>query len=353
MSHIGSLGPSCDPQQTPILFCESQNKGASAISNDGENGDVESATRVFLLQYASPLLNLRDALHYSQVPNINDEYPCAPWMRVKQKTLEHFDGRLVFFVKVDYEIPPIDDFDEDPTNKDWVVSTDIREEETVLEVDFNFTGFYKSGVEFKNSFGDLFDPPYIDTDYIHVLNMTKNFSTWDLDLEYSYENTVNADDIVLCGFNFPRHCLLCTRFTTSGKQQSTENEYYPGSLQFLYRKQRTLDSTDIGGYVDRSKRLGACDGVITGMDLVVPGWDVAIVDRGFNTKNKCDGGKHSRIYMGDGKEAEVAQNLDGRGVMLPINTGATYPPFYLPFQPKREADFDALKSLIGLPGVFP
>lgn len=352
MSHIPSPGPSCDPQQTPILFCESQNKGASGIANDGENGSKETATRVFLLQYATPLLNLRDATFYSEVPNINDPYPCAPWMRVSGKKLEHFDGRLVFFVVVDYEIPPINDFEEDPTQLDWVLSTDIREEQVILERDFQTDGFYKSGNEFRNSFGDWFDPPYMETDYIHVVNLTKNFSTWDLDLEYSYENTINTADIKLCGFTFPRHCLLLTRFTTSGKTQSTDDEFYPGSLQFLYRKPRTIDSTGCDGYVDRTKRLGSCGSVLP-PPLTVAGWDDAVVDRGFNEKENCTGGKESRIYGSDGKEVTVPAGLDGLGGAQGIETGATYNPIYLPFQPKRESDFAALKALIDLPEEIP
>lgn len=336
--------------EIPISCCATVGSRESSIANDGETGSKETATRTFLLRFATPLEDLRSALHYSEIPVINDPYPCAEWMLVQSKDVEEVDGRLLFIVNVHYEVPPINEFTDDPVLNDWVLSTDIREEEVVLEQDYTVGdgGPYL----IKNSAGDWFNPPMMATEYIHVLTLQKNLATWDLGTEYTFENTINNADITIAGFLFPKHCLLCTRHTTTGKEQSEQGEYYPLMVQLLYRSPKVIngdvvDRTIAGGATTKGWS-GAC-GTIVG--TTSPGWDEFVIDRGFNHSlpGVCQSAdsKFQRGLDEKGKPLSQAGLLNGAGILFRNSTN--YDPVYLPFQVFDESAFSGMS----LPATIP
>ncbi len=330
---MSSHSPS--PNQIPVKFCESVHERASSIENDGSTGSKESATRSFLLEYSTPLDDTREALHYYELPEINDPYPGADWLRVQSKRVDPMDGYLVFIVVVNYEIPPVDEFENNPLDQPWAFSTDVREIEAVLEEDFQ-------GNLFRNTAREFFLPPYKDNEFITVINLTKNIPTWAMGDQLNYQNKVNNADITILDYLFPKHCLLMNRYTTTGKEQANAEgeDYYVLQIQMYFREPRTFEDII---WVDES--IQECQpGRIQGpVDYTLAGWDLLVVDQGFNCfRNPCGSNRSGPVQCQteDGKRINYPSLLDGNGGQKRNNVD--YPPTYLPRFPKDEVDFSPI-----------
>ena len=292
----------------------------AVLANDG-SGNKSSYTRVFQVIYNTTVTDLKTVQTAPGIPSMADPYPSDASTQVAKIDPQEVDGHFQFLVMVEYRIPPIGGFVENPTAQPWKLATDIQEFEYFPDIDLD------TGDEIRNSAKEYFDPPIQETAYYHVLNLTKNLSAWDLATEFARENTINDDAVTIGGFVFPARCLLCTRYTTSGSTQQNGVAYYPLGAQFIYRPIFTVKN----------------EGVVT----LVPGYLRAVIDRGFNYLSTAPAGLHA-ILDKSGKEAITTPRLlDGLGNAK--DPDSDYTPFYFQFRTKKEDDMSAW----GLPTVMP
>ena len=282
-------------------------------------------TRVFQVITDDTLTDLNDIINSQlgslgvgpdQLPEIGDPYPSDSSAVVTKIEPQEEDGHLKFLVLVTYTNPDAQGVASDPTTLDWQFSTAVEEYQEIVEVDAI------DGDPVVNSAGDPFNPPIEEVQYRHVIHLKKWFNTWDLADEYARQGKVNNADFTLLGYLFPKRCLRCTQWTTSGKQNVSGGEYYQLNATFVFKPQ--FDVETIAG----ATTLG--------------GWQRAIIDRGFR---ELRAGQRLQILEGNVK-ITTPRLLNGAGGARPDNT---YDPIFLPFNSVDEADF----STFGLPAAIP
>ncbi len=332
------------------LLCEiTLDRGAKKEAQD-EAGTEETNTRAFRLVYDDVVTDTRQPLNQAGLPAIGSIHPSNAFIELKSRqVIPQNDGFRHFIVICQYRVPPEGGFEENPLLTPWVVATDVREAEFILEQDFTPLG---KGLLAQNSAQDWFDPPLMETEYWHVLNMTKNIATYTLAAEFAVENTINKTPIMIAGFMFPKHCLWCTRYTTSGKQTQNGIPFYPLNVQFIFKP--TYDVAN--ALIHDPAGTGAPSAADTIAALTVGGWDRAVVDQGFNHRPGSTPGTLlgiKPILDCSQKQTKVAQKLNGFGVQEgdPCNTPAQYDPVYLIFQGKEEFEFSTV--LPAFPPSFP
>jgi len=335
---------------TLTLLCEIPlDRGAKIVAQD-EAGTEESNTRAFRLVYDTVVTDIRQPLNQVGLPAIGSGHPSNIFIECfSRQPIPQNDGFRHFIVICQYKVPPEGGFEENPLLTPWVVGTDVREAEFILEQDFTPLG---KGLLVQNSAQDWFDPPLMETEYWHVLNMTKNIATYTLAAEFAVENTINKTAIQIAGFVFPIHSLWCTRYTTSGKQTQNGIPFYPLSVQFIFKPTYDVARALIhfaGG--DGSPNAGDAIGALT-----VGGWDRAVVDQGFNHRPGSTPGTLlgiKPILDCSQKQTKVAKKLNGFGVQEgdPCGTPTQYDPVYLIFQGKEEFEFSTV--LPAFPPDFP
>ena len=95
----------------------------AVLANDG-SGNKSSYTRVFQVIYDATVTDLRDVRAAPGIPSIADPYPTDASTQVAKVDPQEVDGHFVFLVMIEYRIPPIGGFVENPTAQPWKLATD-------------------------------------------------------------------------------------------------------------------------------------------------------------------------------------------------------------------------------------
>lgn len=167
-----------------------------------------------------------------------------------------------------------------------------------------------------NSAGDLFDPPVEADDPKIVLNITKNFISYDTSLIFKYKNAINKDAF----FGQPAYTWKVKRF---GIQNAFEGVHYYVTVHLsLYHRPFTTEG-DPSALGDPG------------------GWrQIAYVDRGYQ---QIKDGKKVRCVDRYGQPAASPQLLNGSGAQLAITaTTDVSNAKYRKFKLYRPMDFSKL-----------
>jgi hypothetical protein len=183
-----------------------------------------------------------------------------------------------------------------------------------------------------NSASDVFDSvPQIDVSdiSIHIKIASNKLDTDILDMN----GTVNKSSVKLCNFSFLKHCALVE---VNCKDRLSKEAGYRYEYDFKISR--------------RQNKVKYIKGGETEEDI---GWDVAVLDSGFNEKG--DNGELVPILIEDdnGKQRtpKLPVLLDGTGKRQTRTiTGGKLKPYYFKFSPYAESDFTKLTNF-GIPAT--
>ena len=253
--------------------------GSRKATLEWQNGGEQTTQdRVFLIVANSVVTDINelialagDGAYGDTIPEIGEQYPSDPFSTVHGLQPLEIDGYLTFNMMVRYRIPDAGGQNSDPTENDWIVSTDFQAYQKIVETttSVNPANEKPNGVPVQNSAGDPFLDPLQEAYSYTVINASKWFDSWDLAIQAMRQGATNRNVVTAFGEVFPVRTLRCTRWTTSGKQDVNGGEYYQLQAQFIYKPVRQVRS-DNGAIEEDGKKY-----------IEVAGWDRAVVDQGF------------------------------------------------------------------------
>jgi len=305
---------------------------------DDNSGEKTNYTRAYLVVCDDTLTDMKELLDLAgngaygdTIPEMGDGYPTDGTATVHDYDCQELDGYLTFLVLVMYKQPPTGGQNSDPTQNDWVVSTDFVPYQRIIENEMTTDANGDvNGDPITNSAKDPFIDPLMETYSYVKINASKWFSSWDIEEQAQRQGAINDQDVTAFGEVFPTHTLRCVRWTTSGKQELSSGDYYQLQAEFIYRPIRRVQSDD--GPI----------GPVNGKQFKeVPGWDRAVIDQGFN---EIRGGVKRKIATG-GQTALTPFKLDGNG----LHEASLDTNIFLVFQTCIEQDM----TTWGLPTTMP
>ena len=293
-----------------------------------DNGPKSSYTRVFQIITDSVVTDLNDIKNLAgtedplgslTLPDMGDGYPSDPGTSVSNIEASTEDGRLKYFLTFQYTNPPPSGHGHNPPGLEWAFSTDVIEQQVITDRDFGGHQQEADPRQIRNSAGDIFDPPLMEVEYFYVINLSKFFSTWDMEQAMDdRQNLINSTDVTILGFTFPKHSLLCQRWTTGGKQQVNGGTYFKLDTRFIYRPPFVVESQVAGG---------------DPAEVTIPGWNRAVIDQGFNISE--GGARFAPVDDRNKTPEEIPSLFDGQGGVQPSDK---YNPFYFEFRTKGQSN---------------
>ena len=306
-----------------------------AVASWEESAERREYTRVFLVVANETVTDMNELIDlagdnsyggepYQEIPEMGQEYPSDPNATVHViEPQEKDEGYLTFHIFVHYRQPDAGGQNPDPTDNDWVISTDFEPFQKIVENETTFDGGGNpNGKPIENSARDPFFDPVTETYYRLVIHASKWFNDWDLAIQAQRQGAMNDANLLFLGQIFPPHTLRCTRWTTSGKQILETGEFYQLNATFVYKPVFSVESK--------------------GNQVEIAGWDRAVLDLGFNRLNA--NGLKVPIQTRGGT-AQVPYKLDGNGRFDPDDVQTVF----LEFQTVYEEDM----STWGLPDTMP
>ncbi len=278
------------------------------------------------------------------IPVIGEEYPTDAGSQCQDLQPEVTENRLVYLLVATYQNPPPGGFSEDPTTNDWNFNTSTETEHIVAKYDFGDHGSAggdgtvpitdEDGVtanlpplvgtaavrDIKNSASERYDPSLQEPRYIRVYNLTRSISSWDEDEAQERIGKINSASFTFLGITIPKHCMLCTKYDTGGKQVSGTGDNFPVKVQLKLKMPYTIVSGVTKSYGN--------------------GWIRAVVDEGFN---QLIAGVQQPIPADGLSLSQQPQLLDGAG--LKVAGPAPFEPIFRQFRTKGSDDM----STWGLP----
>jgi hypothetical protein len=299
-------------------------------------GFKSAYTRSYIVVADETVEDLNDILQLSGagepgpavLPEMGDAYPTDGGCSVSGFNVQpQGDERLVFLVIVEYTNPPPSGHGYKPSELDWEFSTESQQLDRIAEVDYGVdtagnTGGNDGLGEMTNSALEWFDPPVMESETVLVINLSKYFDTWKLQDQIDREGYINDAEVKVLGKKFEKHSLMCTRWTTPGKQVVDGGTYFRLEAQFIYREPRLVLSDN------ETKE--------------VAGWNRAVLDLGFRHRPGGLDPLSPLVPIPDGAggaPTTVPRKLNGLGQAQPDQT--SYPGVYLFFRTKKEADMSA------------
>ena len=314
--------------------------GSREATRKWQSGGISTTyTRVYLIVANDTVTNLKDLIDLAgdgtygdTIPEMGDEFPTDSQATVHDYTVQELDGWLTFLVLVNYRQPDVGGQNSDPTENDWIVSTDFVPYEKIMTTEAIFDNDGKIiGDPILNSAGDPFDPPVSEMYSYVKINATKWFNSWDIETQAVRQGSMNSEELTAFGVVFPAHTLRCVRWTTPGKVEQGSGEYYQLQAEFIFKPVRRVQSDD-GNINENGKQFKE-----------VPGWDRPILDQGFNS---LQGENNLKLPVVIGGEKErVPVKLDGNGQFNITNIQTVF----LVFQTVIEQDM----TTWGLPTTMP
>jgi len=258
-----------------------------AVLEWSQGAERSSQDRVFLIVTESVVTDLNELISLAgnssygdTIPEMGEEYPSDPFSTVHGLQPLEIDGYLTYNMMVRYRNPDPGGQNSDPTENDWVLSSDNAPIQKIVETDTSTNDDGDQiGEDVLNSAGDPFLDPLKETYAYTVINASKWFNSWSLDTQSIRQGATNRTTLTAFGKVFPPRTLRCTQWKTTGKQDVNGGEYYQLQAQFVYRPVRRVQSED-GTIVEDGKNY-----------IEVAGWDRAVIDQGFREQgdepNRC------------------------------------------------------------------
>jgi len=335
-----------------ITSIEEMHENREAPLSSSSQGVDAPYTRTYQIISDALITDLRDVRALAGVgapgpdtiPVIGETYPSDTGSQCFELVPLITESRLVYLLTANYKNPPPGGFGEDPTTPDWNFTTGTETEQIVAKYDLGGHGSAggdgtvpitdedgttanlppltgSAGVrDLTNSATERYNPSLQEPRYIRVYNLTKFLSTWDEDEAQERIGKINSASFTFLGMTIPKHCMLCTRYDTGGKQQQSTGSYYSINVQLKLKMPYTFNSDNVKTYAN--------------------GWIRAVVDQGFN---QLIGGVLTPIPLESNSLSQQPQLLNGAGVKQ-LNA-PNFHPVFRQFRTKGSDDM----STWGLP----
>lgn len=228
------------------------------------------------------------------IPRVGAAYKPGSAAEVQGYSVKVIEERVKYVVTVKYTTPTGRGYGQDPSTLDWEFTTDVIEHEWTPTTDLGDHPDLAAGTlrPIRNSAGERFVDGVAETEYWHVMNLHKFIKVWKMSDQFERQGMINADEVRVLGFTFPKHTLYCSRWTTSGKQVMEADKFYRLDVQLIYREAKIHKSLD----VPAGKKIA--------------GWIQALQNMGYNEQKDTGGGQRKLVKM---------PLLDGTPILGPLH----------------------------------
>lgn len=297
-----------------------------SLQGDADNKAINSYSRVWTVQFDSPVSDISYVNNLPELPSFYSVYPDDPYAVLsKRSARQDDDDPSIWHVTMTWSRLSADQRQAttDPMNRPPQVSWSTNQFERPFEYDAN-------GNMVCNSFGNKFNPPEMIEDSRVVARVVYNLTyvpTWILE----YRNKINNAPFSLEGVFVDRNCARIMSVEVSN-WKNEQNTYFREVVLVIEMRDNFTVSKGSDG-----KLRGTSTTVSSNYQAY--GWQKAILDRGFYYIN----GSGAAVKCLDDNSMEPSEPmlLDGKAgkLALPTSPGDEAYRIYDGF---KEVDFSVL-----------